>query len=96
MANHGVKTFRFAGRLPSPHCVDVVETQVSQISMDGKQPQYQSTRYFIKIVYLHVIEDNFRNPSHPKHSIILACQLWYDLSQRIRNIPHQNQSFFSL
>ena len=29
----------------------------------GKQTQYQSTRYFKTIVYLHIIEDNFQNPS---------------------------------
>ena len=58
MANHDVKTFRFAGRLPK-HCVDVdVDVDTSQPAM-GKQPQYQITRYFMTIVYLHVMEDNF-------------------------------------
>ena len=58
MANHDVKTFRFAGSCPSPHCVDVVEIQVTELGENN--PQYQSIRYFLMTVYLHVIDDTFR------------------------------------
>ena len=45
---------------PGPHCVDVAARQVSQVE-NNPIPEYQV--YFMTIVYLHVIEDNFRNPS---------------------------------
>ena len=53
MANLDVKTFRFAGRLPKPHSVDVVEIKVSELGRKQlfPAPEY-FTSYFMMIVYL--------------------------------------------
>ena len=60
MANHDVKTFRFAGRLPKPTLFYVVEIQVSKRYRENNF-QHQYTSYLMMIVYL--IEDNFWSPS---------------------------------
>ena len=56
MANHDVKTFRFAGRLPKPTLLTFIEMQVSY-GKTAPVPEYQV--FFMMIVYLHVIEDIF-------------------------------------
>ena len=47
VVNLDVKTFRFAGRLPKPHCVDVVEIKVSK----AWEKTISSTRVFYKLFH---------------------------------------------